>query len=278
MRCLEKIIVFRMSIIMNPYDILKDIYWRLSNVSIDGNSGLRLGERLKAIISYIDKEYLILDYFNKEMAEDYEIKTNKIQRVNIYIMKIIDRDIPTEIYLAHHDIVNPASDNVLDNTASISILLALANKIKGKKLNKNIVFALTDAEETCSFTSSGSARLARKINEGYFGNVTQVINLELTAFGDKIWYDGDAPFVIEYNDIRKVATPFSDTSVLLHYGIPSVVIGTLSEDELKSVIETGYCKTWGYCHSEKDSISLASELDMLKLCEKLETYCLSENR
>jgi len=262
---------------MNPYEVLKDIYWRKSNITNDCYSGFELTERLKVIISYIDKEYLVLDYFNSEMTEEIKIKANKVQRLNIYIMNKLDRNLPTEIFLAHYDIANPTFDNVLDNTASLSILLALAGKIKSRALRKNIVFALTDAEETCSFTSSGSARLARRINEGYFGNVTQAINLELNAFGDHLWYDGDALFAKEYIDLEKVKTPFSDTSVLLHYGIPSVVIGTLSGEELQSVIETGYCKTWSYCHSVKDSICLASEFDMLKLCNKLASHCLSEN-
>jgi len=182
----------------------------------------------------------------------------------------------TIMYIAHHDINNPNSDNCQDNSASVSILIDLANKLKNKNLNKNVVIVWTDCEE---FGGRGASRLADNIKNGKYGNVEYVVNLELTANGTEFWGDvDDTPLVDKLeiaicNEMNKdffiIDTPFNDSVVLRGRGIDSVCIGTLNEGDMNIAYDRGYCNTWRLCHKKHDRFENARGEDMQKVVELL---------
>lgn len=158
--------------------------------------------------------------------------------------------------MAHHDIVNPNSDNCNDNSASCINVLA------AKLLNPEVHVIINDAEEIGGL---GADRTAAKIHEGYFGEIDFVLNLELTAVGGKNF------FVEKFSEsklfdritnlfpgVELYSTPFHDGMVLRRRGIDSVVINPLPR------LRTGELnyELLFLCHSNDDRISLANYDDM----------------
>lgn len=247
---------------MGSYSILQDIYNRKSMSSLDRDYTYK-SERFDSIIRNIDNNdtFYYIDEFNNGT------------RANIVIMnRTIDEKLPTVIFIAHWDVVNPDFDNVQDNTASVSNILQLAKETKNFKGNINLVFVLTDGEELVSYNNSGAAQLSRSINKGDFGKVLEVINLELTAKGDTVWGFGDSA-IIKYDRLFAInSTPYSDSSVLQHHKIKSTCIGLLSYEEALISRSTGYCDTWGLCHNKDDTMDKSSEKDMSNLIQFLIEY------
>ena len=130
----------------------------------------------------------------------------------------------TKMVVAHHDISNPNIDNANDNSASV------INAIMIKKLSPETNVVLLDGEECGGI---GSQRCSEQINEGYFGKIDWVLNLELTGRGGKYFFIGNYPGTLA-NHIKTIFdcpitnTPFNDSVTLRRYGIDSVVINLLS--------------------------------------------------
>lgn len=158
--------------------------------------------------------------------------------------------------MAHHDIVNPKSDNCNDNSASC------INVIAAKLLNPEVHVIINDAEEIGGL---GAQRSAEKIKEGYFGELDFVLNLELTAVGGKEFfvekYSKSALFdriTALFPGVDMYSTPFHDGIVLRRNEIDSVVINPLPR--LRNG-ELNY-DLLGLCHSDDDKIKLANFNDM----------------
>ena len=83
---------------------------------------------------------------------------------------------------AHHDIVNPNSDNANDNSASV------INAIMTHVLNPSITAFIVDGEE---FGGVGSQRVSEKINSGEYGEIDFVLNYELTGKGGTDFFIGN---------------------------------------------------------------------------------------
>ena len=66
----------------------------------------------------------------------------------------------TIIFLAHHDIANPFSENCQDNSSSVCNLLEFCSILKDKELEKNIIVCFVDGEEPASF-NSGAGRIGK---------------------------------------------------------------------------------------------------------------------
>ena len=158
--------------------------------------------------------------------------------------------------MAHHDIVNPGSDNCNDNSASC------INVIAAKLLNPSVHVIINDAEEIGGL---GAERSAHKIVDGHFGELDFVLNLELTAVGGKNFfiekYSKSKLFerVLDlFPGVDLYSTPFHDGMVLRRFGIDSLVINPLprlGNGELKYEL-------LHLCHSYDDRISLANYGDM----------------
>jgi hypothetical protein len=157
--------------------------------------------------------------------------------------------------MAHHDIVNPQSDNCNDNSASV------INAIAAKILNPNLTVVITDCEE---FGGKGSHRTCQKIKEGHFGQIDYVVNLELTAVGGTSFFTEMYPTSPLFQKIQSLfpntptlMVPFHDGMIVRGHGIDSLVLNPLPRVNGKLKTEL-----LSYCHSLKDSITLANYQDM----------------
>lgn len=176
---------------------------------------------------------------------------NPVPLFNIYL-----RGTSNKMVMAHHDVMNYKIDNCNDNTASI------VNAIACKILNPEVTVAITDGEE---IGGHGSRRVAHKINNGYFGEIEFVANLELTCCGGKNFFTEPYPNSALYKkimylfpDTPTMRVPFHDGMILREFGIDSLVLNPLPLDE------NGKLKTsmLMYCHSPMDTIELANYDEM----------------
>ena len=97
---------------------------------------------------------------------------------------IVLRGTSDKMLIAHHDIVNPISDNVNDDSASIINCLSI------KKMRPDVNVVITDCEE---YGKYGAYHLAEKINAGEDGKIAWVLNLELTGKGGETFFMGNYP-------------------------------------------------------------------------------------
>ncbi len=232
---------------------------------------LYIRHQLKAMGVSMEME----DVFNSDNPENLTMSKTKF--VNVYSFFKGESN-NTIVFLAHHDVANMKSENCQDNTASVCNLLHLCELLKQlselKKLKSNVLVAWTDAEEIVSPATCGAKRLSILCKLGFFGNVTKAINLELTANGTELWGSCLTSHKLLYDiqtkyKARKVQTPYNDAFVLERNGMSSVCIGILSESELNTAVQRGFCKTWALCHTDIDTIENASETDMSNFVENV---------
>jgi hypothetical protein len=202
--------------------------------------------------------------------------TNLLEKIGIpYELDVFD-EFETKLYnivmrgsgnrmvIAHHDIVNPNSENANDNSASI------INAIYLKSLVPEINVVITDGEEV---GFRGARRLAKRIVAGDFGEIEWVLNIELSGKGGKNFMIGEhrgklTNHILEMFDAPVVQTPGSDCYALEAYGIDTNVINPLpllTEGETSSIqTNEGYLdnSSWWLCHSDQDTLDKISTKDM----------------
>ena len=183
----------------------------------------------------------------------------------------------SRMVVAHHDIVNPDIDNANDNSASV------INAIMVKKLMPNVNVILLDGEE---FGGKGSQRLSDQINEGYYGSIEWVLNLELTGKGGKYFFIGNYPgrlteHIKSLFDCPVIQTPYNDSVTIRRNGIDSCVINPLppitegvSNVEWSKDVFLDYEMLFN-CHSKKDSIDTIDIKDMKEFVEYVVIKILS---
>ena len=190
---------------------------------------------------------------------DYELDTYQSREITCY--NIILKGDSDRMVVAHHDIVNPNIDNANDNSASV------INAIMIKKLMPHINVVLLDGEE---YGGLGSQRVSEQINEGYFGTIDWVLNLELTGKGGDTFFIGDYRGVL-FDHIKSIfdcvvyKTPFNDSVVFRKNGIDSCVINplpTLTNGNMD------YSMLYN-CHNQNDTISTIDVNDMRIFVEKV---------
>lgn len=179
----------------------------------------------------------------------------------------------TVVFSAHHDIANPASENCQDNTASVCNLLELCSLLHytpAENLRDNVVIAFTDCEE---IGGRGMTRLIEQIDNEKYDDVSMMYALELTANGDKYWIQGaekeDELFIalqesMLEGDLTEVRTPYNESMNARGAGLEACCIGILSESEMESVKTSGYCGTWGLCHSNGDTFEKSANMNDMK--------------
>lgn len=202
-----------------------------------------------------------LDIWNKDseknLLEDPEELNDENNFCNIMLMGSSDKFV-----VAHHDIVNPDSDNANDNSCSV------INAIAIKTLRPEINVVILDGEEVGGL---GSTRLSKKIKEGKI-SCKWILNLELTGRGGKNFFVGDmetplTDSIAEFFQCPLVSVPFNDSVIFKRYGINSTVINPLPivEEETPIVDKDGNYLDIGLlynCHSMKDSLENISTSDM----------------
>lgn len=180
---------------------------------------------------------------------------------------------PAIIFCAHHDVANVRSENCQDNGASVCNLLRLSSLIKNsKESHQRVIILFSDCEES---GAKGSKRFARKsskikdssnIKHDIYGEISGVVNLELTGLGTEIWSDckSDKNDIALHNKLEevykkpivKLFTPPSDVISFRDYYFPAICIGILPENELENK------NTWKLCHTMGDTLTKCNRKDM----------------
>ena len=155
---------------------------------------------------------------------------------------------------AHHDTVNPHSDNCLDNTASVYNLAQIHNKLIQAGTNADIIIGITDAEETCNATANGIGELLLTYDPDY------LVDLELSASGGRMISTQYGRFdLFKYLDIIQ---PYNNAKVAwsLVKGLNlrlrgSTCVAMVSDEDLVQLSKKRFCDRWAQCHSSGDSFA-----------------------
>lgn len=181
-----------------------------------------------------------------------------------YYYNIMLKGSSDKMLCAHHDIVNPNSDNANDNSCSV------INAILSKKLKPELNVVIVDGEE---IGGKGSKRAAQQVKDGEWGTIKWVLNLELTGAGGENFFIGTVRHKSELGEaITKlfkcpsVSAPFNDSYSFIEQGIDSININPLPiTDKKTSAMHNGnYLQMdmlWN-CHSMRDSLETISPKDM----------------
>jgi hypothetical protein len=176
---------------------------------------------------------------------------------NLYMLGSSDK-----WFVAHHDIVNPDSENAQDNTASIINLIAL------KLLAPHVNIAILDGEEVGGL---GAHRLVDKIEEQGWP-VSWILNLELTGRGGTEFFIGKINsdsklrelIMDRYQQCEEHRVPFNDSWILRSRGLDSVVINPLPRVDGKLDMRELYI-----CHSSEDKADRVSIKEMQQFVEEI---------
>jgi hypothetical protein len=206
----------------------------------------------------------------KEEGIQFELDTFSIGKTSGY--NLILKGNSDRMVVAHHDIVNPETDNANDNSASV------INAIMIKRLMPEMNVVLLDGEEVGGL---GSQRVSDQINDGYFGSIDWVLNLELTGKGGKYFFIGNYPgkltdHIKSIFDCPVVQTPFNDSVTFRKNGIDSVVINPLpplskGDESIVKWDDETYLdfKLLFNCHSPKDTLETIDVNDMKEFVEQV---------
>jgi hypothetical protein len=215
-----------------------------------------LGDEYIEIVSgYTEKLREIIEKYKDDSANKF---------FNIMLLGSSDKFVT-----AHHDIVNPESDNANDNSCSV------INAIAIKKMRPEINVVLLDGEEVGGI---GSKRLSERIKSGDF-SCKWILNLELTGKGGKNFFVGDmgsplTTWIQERFDCPLVKVPFNDSVIFNKFGINSTVINPLPITEKEGPIVNKDGQFLDYkmlfnCHRMSDSVETIDPNDMKEFVEEI---------
>jgi len=235
----------------------KEIYERLKDFCEVRNAGpcFLNGETLTPRLGWIVG-------LLEELGIPYELDSwheGRTRLWNLYVYSVEQRPI---VIMAHHDIVNPMSENANDNSASVINAIALRLK------RPEVSLVITDGEEVGGL---GAKRYAGLVLDGRLPRPVWVLNLELTGRGGKSWFIGDdvegplKSYLLSKHGAETVDVPFNDSVVMRRHGIDSCVINPLPKDE------HGEFELWRLrrCHSLKDTFAEVSTLEMREFVEQV---------
>ncbi len=237
-----------------PFDEIMPEFCKIRNLGStffkNGNPDT-MTPRINFIIGLLDQlnlEYEI-DSFQPFIGRGSDM--DEVFLYNIYLKGSSD-----VMVMAHHDVMNYKVDNCNDNTASI------VNAIATKVLNPNVNVAITDGEEV---GGHGCQRVCNLIHEGVFGEIKFIANLELSACGGTNFFtepysqsELHKKIFSLFPNTPQNRVPFHDGVIARRNKIDSLVINPLP---LKEDGTLNYQYLY-YCHTEKDTISLANYDDM----------------
>ncbi len=226
---------------------------------------------------YIIEQLKLLEVDYQE-DEFFPHNDSDYKYINIYVkfQSKNTEEKETILFVSHHDIANPYSQNAQDNTSSVCNLLEFCSILKTKELNKNVIVCFTDGEELANY-ASGAARIANQSlkKESIFENVLYAINLELTGRGKNIWADFEIAVSQFKNskllhivakkipNVLSVGTPYNDSYALRRFGLDSICIGCFTDEDVYSYNNREYPPTWILCHKSEDTFDKIIEDDMI---------------
>jgi hypothetical protein len=209
----------------------------------------------------------VFDKYDKQMHNiigDIKAGQNVNNFYNIMLMGNSDKFV-----VAHHDIVNPESDNANDNSCSV------INAISIKMLRPDVNVVILDGEETGGI---GSTRLSERIKSGEF-DCKWILNLELTGRGGKNFFVGamGTPLTDSIANLFQcpvVKVPFNDSLIFKRHGINSTVINPLPIVEKETPIMNKEGKYLDMsllfnCHRTSDSLDTISTEDMKEFVNEI---------
>lgn len=176
-------------------------------------------------------------------------------KVNFYRTFDLGKD-KTIAITCHHDIVEPKSDNCLDNNASIFNVLTLLTELDIHKLRHNLIIGIVDEEE------SGGGGICRFVDKHQFD---MHYDLELTAAGTEVVYSpyGDVKdehiegMVLKRQPLNNAAMAHRHSQYDgRHYR--GACITMLYPDD----IDSRYPNNWRFIHSINDRFEIAKEEEM----------------
>lgn len=210
-----------------------------------------------------------MDLLGDEYADIFDRYTEKLKELvgeieeasnNFY--NIVLSGNSDKFVVAHHDIVNPASDNANDNSCSV------INALTIKKLRPEVNVVILDGEEVGGL---GSTRLAERIKAGDF-RCKWILNLELTGAGGKNFFVGAmgtqlTDWIANRFECPLVKVPFNDSVIFRKYGINSTVINPLpiTPEETPVITKDGEYLNYKMlfnCHKMEDSVDKINTGDM----------------
>jgi len=210
-----------------------------------------------------------MDEVEEEYTQKLQDLIGKLERQENLFFNIILRGTSDKFVVAHHDIVNPDSDNANDNSCSV------INALMIKKLRPEVNVVILDGEE---FGGIGSNHLSNRINNGDFP-CKWVLNLELTGKGGKNFFVGSmgtplTEWISKRFECPVVNVPFNDSVIFRKHGINSTVINPLPITEEKSPILNKDGQYLEYkmlfnCHSPKDSVDTIDPKDMEEFVKEI---------
>lgn len=187
-----------------------------------------------------------------------EIDQYKEPKCNIYCY--LDRGKDHMVALtSHHDIVNQASENCLDNNASIYNLLKLLDELDRPRLQYNTLIAFVDEEET------GGGGIRRLMDRWRFD---WHLDLELTATGSCWCFHPyfDCPFLSD-SDFHYRWLPGNNAWLANEYA--KSIGRPYSGACLMMMDEEGFLgdiyDNWWKIHTDEDCLALADEAEMQKM-------------
>jgi hypothetical protein len=204
------------------------------------------------------------EYRKTEIEYTRKLKevVGKIERSENFYFNIILKGNSDKFVVAHHDIVNPDSDNANDNSCSV------INALMIKKLRPEVNVVILDGEE---FGGIGSNQLAERIKSGEFP-CKWVLNLELTGKGGKSFFVGAmgtplTDWIANRFECPMVSVPFNDSVIFKKYGINSTVINPLPITDKKSPVVNKDDEYLDFqmlfnCHKMADSVDTIDPNDM----------------
>lgn len=164
----------------------------------------------------------------------------------------------TRVLCAHYDVVNKYNAN--DNTASVSILLAiLRNELYNIEDRYNYLFLFTDKEERGLIGATAFCEDYDLYNDGT--EVTEIINLELTGNGNVVLSDN------KYGQ-HIVHFPISDC-IAFRREFDNVTCLSLAPQEL--IDNNDLISLWSKCHKPEDTLDNINEESMFIMYEHLVT-------
>jgi hypothetical protein len=184
---------------------------------------------------------------------------------------------------AHYDCI-PGVQGANDNGASVVEMLWAIKNLSKNKFKGNMTFVFYDHEEYLAGLGSvdemGSMVFAKMLSEkNIIPNINVILDVcgvgEIIALSEGSLCEYQAGIIddcargIERFSGR-VDTPPSDNYSFTEYGIPSVLLVTLSVDDY---IQDGYPDSWSKLHTKKDSVEENIEENTLNwMSEFLEVF------
>lgn len=217
-------------------------------------------------VDYI-KKWLLYNKVPFNITTIIDEKERLFYNITVSFLKRDSQNKDTVIFMAHHDIVNRLSQNILDNSGSIINLLHLALLINNNRyiLNKNIIICFNDDEERQN--KVGTKNFINKLIEKNKIDLkrTTIFCLDVTSIGNCLLYeniDNNITSIVEKNKFvgskLKIELPNNDAKFIRsEYMLNAICLSLLPENMVDDPESF-----WGKLHTEKDNINNCNHNDM----------------